>query len=67
MNKFYICIIAFSAYVLLILFSPVINGYIGIKAEDPVNIVTDESSCSMPMCESFGGHDAIALDFMFGG
>ena len=67
MNKFYICIIAFAEYVLLILFSPVINGYIGIKAEDPVNIVTDESNCSMPMCESFGGHDAIALDFMFGG
>ena len=66
MSKFYICIIAFAAYVLLILFSPVINGYIGIKAEDPANIVTDESSCSMPMCESFGGHDAIALDFMFG-
>lgn len=66
MNKFYICIIAFAAYVLLILFSPVINGYIGVKAEDPVNIVTDESSCSMPMCESFGGHDAIALDFMLG-
>jgi hypothetical protein len=53
--------------VFLILFSPVINGYIGIKAEDPVNIVTDESGCSMPMCESFGGNDAIALDFMFGG
>lgn len=67
MNKFYICLIAFAAYVFLILFSPVINGYIGVKAEDPVNIVTDESSCSMPMCESFGGHDAIALDFMFGG
>lgn len=67
MNKFYICLIAFAAYVFLILFSPVINGYIGIKAEDPVNIVTDESSCSMPMCESFGWHDAIALDFMFGG
>ena len=67
MNKFYICIIAFVAYVLLILFSPVINGYIGIDAKDPVNIVTDESNCSMLMCESFGGHDAIALDFMFGG
>lgn len=66
MSKFYICIIAFAAYVLLILFSPVINGYIGINAEDPVSIVTDESSCSMPMCESFGGYDAIALDFMFG-
>lgn len=66
MNKLYICIIAFAACVFLILFSPVINGYIGIKADDPVNIVTDESSCSMPMCESFGGHDAIALDFMFG-
>lgn len=66
MNKFYIYIIAFAAYVALILLSPAINGYIGIKAKDPVNIVTDESSCSMPMCESFGGHDAIALDFMFG-
>lgn len=67
MNKFYVCIIAFAAYVLLILFSPVINGYIGIKAKEPANIVTDESGCPMPMCGSFGGHDAIALDFMFGG
>ncbi|AKR15970.1 hypothetical protein AVU18_gp260 [Citrobacter phage IME-CF2] len=27
---------------------------------------TEESSCSMPMCESLGGHDAIALQVMFG-
>ncbi len=31
MNKFYICLIAFAAYVFLILFPPVINGYIGVK------------------------------------
>lgn len=29
-------------------------------------IVAEESSCSMPMCESLGGHDAIALQVMFG-
>lgn len=27
---------------------------------------TEESTCHMPMCESFGGHDAIALQFAFG-
>lgn len=27
---------------------------------------SEESSCSMPMCESLGGHDAIALQVMFG-
>lgn len=27
---------------------------------------TEESTCRMPMCESFGGHDAIALQFAFG-
>lgn len=27
---------------------------------------SQESTCSMPMCESLGGHDAIALQVMSG-
>lgn len=62
--KFYLCIGALIIYVVAILLSPL---FFTPEKVRPARADVGESSCSMPMCESFGGHDAIAIDFMFGG
>ena len=62
--KFYLCIGALIIYVVAILLSPL---FFTPEKARPVRDDVGASSCSMPMCESFGGHDAIAIDFMFGG